>query len=596
MVMSIKKFCHLFVVTLALSVAGSTLVCAQDLFDFPDDDPLVEKKDQPAQETPPAQNPLLEQPAQDPLADEGQPGLEQDPLLQDPLLDGEDDLIVRPNQPRQEGNNFQFPSDQEEKPGQTVLLNSKFAGWEQAGANVGGRRLSNELRANWIMVNANGRFTGQVIPAKDASLEGMVVYLSSMGRIVRESKVDANGIFEFSNVAEGPYALVGWAENAFFAFGLNILEFDEQNISKVRNNVRVMAIQNKTTLNTDWVQFYTPKVNFRIFGRYREAEGLDDPASLYGIRGLTANMPNAEPATSIDARPVTRTVSGGMIGRVHQMNSETGRPVDVRATRVLLLQGDDVVAATDSDNYGVFYFPQVEIGQYGLLAAGVDGMGLIGIEVIDNDQESIVMNEAGELVDAQGQAQKQEPYPFDFCMVSAETVGWMNHYASELAYRRNLLAPRRPSPDEQNRVCAGCEGSGCQHCQGTGICTSRCQSFEDWAMNCANQHQRTKLGSGYILSEAHKDMRRLVNRSNEYFEQAFYGNADSGALPGYGNGYQGGYQNGGYGGNPGNFQDGGYFQGGYGSGYDNQYYGNGSGYQAAPNIAPGVAPGGMNPN
>jgi hypothetical protein len=574
MVTSIKKLFQLFAVALALLSSGSLSVSAQDPFNFPAEDPIAGKAEEPSNApqdavTPAAQNPnqvdeknplsrLDQDPLQDPAAGE------QDPMKQDPLLDEDDEPVLRPEQPQQDPG-FQFPSDTEEKPGQTVVLNSKFAGWEQAGPSAGGRRLSKELRANWIMVNANGRFTGQVTPAKDADLDGMIVYLTSMGRIVRESKIDRNGIFEFSNIAAGPYSLVGWAENGFFAFGLNILEFNEANITKVRNNVRVIAIQNKTTLNTDWIQHYTPNINFRILGRYREAEGLDDPPSLYGISGLTANLPEAEPATSINSRPVTRTSSGGMLGRIHQMNSENGRPIDVRGTRVLLLQGDDVVAATDADNYGVFYFPQVDVGQYGLLAAGVDGIGLIGIDVVDGEADSIIMNEAGEVVDEKGQ-QPTEPYPFDFCMVSAETAGWMNHYASELAYRRNLLAPRKPSLDEQNRVCAGCEGAGCQHCQGTGLCTSRCQSFEDWAQNCCNQHQQTKLGSGYILSEASKDMRRIINRSNSYFEKAFYGSSGSGVLGGEGgSGY--GYQNG-YGADP--------------------YYGNGGNfeYQVAPDMAP----------
>jgi hypothetical protein len=134
-----------------------------------------------------------------------------------------------------------------------------------------------------------------------------------------------------------------------------------------------------------------------------------------------------------------------------------------------------------------------------LLAAGVDGVGLIAIDIVDG-KNSIIMNEAGEIVKDDDNA-SVEPYPFDFCMISAETVGWLNHNAHELAYRRNLLAPRKPSPDEANRICNGCEGAGCNHCQGTGLCTSRCQSFEDWAANCLGQEQKTKLGSGYILRE-----------------------------------------------------------------------------------------------
>lgn len=615
MITAIKNVFNLFVFALVISALVVNPVGAQDLFEFPDEDPAADKAeaDDPKQEEEPAagenppddknplksedeeQDPLLkdDEAEQDPLKkdDQEQKDGEPVPMEKDPLLDGDDDeLVVRPQQGGGAGE-FQDPGDEDSSPGQSVVVNSKFAGWEQAGPSSGGRRLSKELRANWIMVNANGRFTGQVLPAKDASVEDMIVYLVQSGRVNREARIDKNGMFEFSNIAEGPYALVGWGDNAFFAFGLNILEFDDQKISKVRNNVRVKAIQNKTTLNTDWIRHFTPKVSFRIFGRYEAAEGVDDPPSLYGIEGLSENLPDAEAATSIDSRPVTRTASGGMIGRVHLMNTHQvpnslvglGRPVDVRGTRIILLQEDEVVAATDADNYGVFFFPNVEVGEYGLLAAGADGAGLIGIDVIDNEEEeeeaeeeTVIMNEEGELVDEKGKEKskpkKQEPFPFDFCLVSAETLGWMNHNATELAYRRNLLAPRRPKLDGQNQICRGCEGSGCQHCKGTGLCTSRCQSFEDWAMNCRDQHQKTKLGSGYVLSEASKDVRRLVDRSNNYFEKAFYGGTDNqqfdnlngaGFQNGNGGGYQNGYQNG--------------YQGGYQNGNQGGYYNDGSG-------------------
>ncbi len=547
--------------TLILSMGASS---AQDLFNF-SDDPAQPKQDQPQRDSgidvldpllQDDQTPETQRRQDDPAQDDQAP-----PTRRDPLLDDDDDLIVRPQGQPFSRSPYMGPGDQEEKPGQVVVLNAKFAGWEQAGPGVGGRRLSNELRANWIMVDTNGHFTGQVVPTQGAELEGMIIYLMQQGRPIKEAKVKPTGSFDFSNVAEGSYSLIGWGPKAFFAFGLTILDFNEAYTTNVRNSVRVLAFQNQTTINTDWIRYYSPKAQFRVYGRYVEGEGEDNPQSLYGIEGLKNHLPAAQPATSIDARPVIRTASGGVLGRVHQMNASSGRPVDVRTTRVLLLQEDDVYAATDLDNYGVFYFPHVPVGQYGLLAAGIDGVGLIGIEIVDSDGQNL-MNELGEL--NQANPQRSEPYPFDFTMVSTETVGWLNHNAAELAYRRNLLAPRRPSPDEQNRTCPGCEGSGCQHCQGTGLCTSRCQSFEDWANQCCNQHEKTRLGSGYILSEFSKDLRGMVNRGDRLFESAFYGNnADTTPMHGNGNGYNGqGYGND-------------YFDQGYnGQGY---YY-NGQGY------------------
>lgn len=432
----------------------------------------------------------------------------------------DDPVVVRPTPQPSPVQRFQVPEDLDQPVDQAVVVRDRFAGWEQAGPSENGRRLSRELRSNWIMTDINGAFSGRVAPQAGADLENLTVFLLSTGRVVKETRVEVDGFFEFTNVDEGPYAIVGWGNNSFFAFGLIVLEYDEDIRDRVSNSLRVTAFQNETTINTDWIQHFSPRVVFRVFGRYLYGEGDEDPARLYGIQGISRNLPEAQLATSLDSRPVTRTASGGVLGRVRQMNSITGRPVDLRSTRVILMQNDDVIAATDADNYGVFFFPQVPLGQYGLAAAGADGVGLIAIEVSDSELE----------MDADGEINVENGIiPVDFTLVSPETIGWLNNYASELAYRRNLLASQERRQMKDEEVCADCEGTGCEICGGTGLCTSRSQSFEDWAANCLGQQELTKLGSGYILSEASKDLRRGVNRTNRLFENAFYGASGGGA-------------------------------------------------------------------
>ena len=64
-------------------------------------------------------------------------------------------------------------------------------------------------------------------------------------------------------------------------------------------------------------------------------------------------------------------------------------------------------------------------------------------------------------------------------------------------------------------------------------------------MRCQSQHNKTKLGSGYILSEAAKDLRRHVNRVDGTFERAFYSGYGSGGGSYGGSGYNN-YGGGGY--------------------------------------------------
>ena len=78
---------------------------------------------------------------------------------------------IRPIEP------FARPDDGDEDPDQPFEVDVKFAGWE--GAGVGGEdgQLSDDIRSNWIMVDANGRFEGRVVPTDNAVLGNMSVFL-----------------------------------------------------------------------------------------------------------------------------------------------------------------------------------------------------------------------------------------------------------------------------------------------------------------------------------------------------------------------------------------------------------------------------------
>ena len=445
----------------------------------------------------------------------------------------------RPVEIRPQGERFQNPEtpsreDRLNTSDQPILLNAKYAGWQGATIEpaTNGKRISTNLRSNWIMVDQNGRVSGQVKPAGDANIEGMAVFLMHMGRLVKQTRVDDQGMFEFTNVRQGGYALIGWGANGFFAFGMNILAHNPESFGRVGNTLDILAYQNKTTINTDWIQYFASRVSFRVFGRYPTGEGRDDPSSLYGVRGLYNNLPDSFPATSINSHTVTRTSDDRLVGRVHQMNSFNGRPVDVRTTQVILLEGDSVVASTTTDNYGTFEFRSVPNGTYGVLAAGVDGVGMITVNVSDSLS---AIDAAGEAAGA------SDSGTINFTMVSAETIGWLNHRAREIAYQRGLRRPRPQYMDGSN-MCPTCNNQpgGCAQCQQNGInCRSKDLTFEQWLANGC-QSQRQGFGDGYFLRETGKRLRRNIERIDEFYDRAFYPNeSEAGGYGNYGAGYNG---------------------------------------------------------
>lgn len=452
-------------------------------------------------------------------------------------------------QVRPQGSRFTEPQtferfDRPNVSDQPILLNSKYAGWQGTTSvpNAEGQKIGDQLRTNWIMVDRNGQITGQVTPTGDADVSNMTIFLMHMGRLVKQTRVDDQGKFQFANVRQGAYAVVGWGSKAFFAFGANILAYNPESDGKVGNHLNVSAFQNATTINTDWIQYFASGVKFRVFGRYPIGEGRDDASSLYGVKGLFNNLPQGFPATSISSHTVSRTEDDRLIGRVHQMNSINGRPVDVRTTRVMLLEGDSVVASTSTDNHGTFEFRSVPDGTYGVLAAGVDGVGLIAITV---DGSETAINAEGEA------AGNTDNGAIDFTMVSAETIGFLNNYATEIAYQRALRAPtQQQQQNGEGYICPHCNNQqgGCATCQGLynqSGCRSRNMTFEQWlASGCQNQRQG--FGDGYFLRETGKRLRRTIERVDNFYENAFYPNSGQGLGTNFNNG-AGGYNNG-YGG------------------------------------------------
>ena len=448
--------------------------------------------------------------------------------------DGAERRTVRPRSTRfDEEGPFRRPEEdlEEDESSQKTILNDKFSGWREASDGLGARRIGEGLRANWVMVSPTGVLEGVVRPIDGAEVPGMTVYLMNNGRLVKTSAVQGDGSFSFNNVRRGAYSLVGWGDKAFFAFGANVLGYNEDADESTPTFITTYAFQNMTTINTDWIRYFTPNVSYRIYGRHIDGEGPDDPEQLFGVEGLTDYQPEAIASTSIGGTPVSLTSDGRLIGRVHQMRSLDGRPVDVRSTKVMLLKRDSVVASTTTDNYGVFEFEEVPPGGYGLLAAGVDGVGLTGLEVVGGDDMEI--NDEGELADAIDSGE-----PFDFCLTSAETAGWLNHYAIEVAYQRAILAPRRPEPPKQPWGTGPIPRNNQQ--QAPARCSCRDLTFGEWqALGCAC-YSTGRLG---IADRT----RGITDRIDNLFERTFYPDTGSNGISG-GNGAAGfGQQGGGFG-------------------------------------------------
>ena len=456
--------------------------------------------------------------------------------------DSGDDEPVRPiERAERPSRDVERPDDDDlgfDKPEQTTEVNEKYAGWQESAGYSTDDRVGETLRANWVMADRNGEFTGTVRGIDGAEVAGMTIYLMNKGRLVKSTAVQSDGSFVFSNVQRGAYSMVGWGDKALFAFGLNILSYNTKANDATPTSLTINAFQNATTINTDWIRYYAPNISYRVYGRYSTDEEEDSPAMHYGFEGLTRYQPDAVAATSIGGAPVMLDADGTLVGRVHQMNSLSGRPVEVRSTKVMLMKNDGVVGSATTDNFGVFGIPNVAPGSYGLVAVGVDGVGSVGIQVAGGG--NLAMNSEGEFAQDSGSAR-----PFDFTLVSSETVGWLNHYANEVAYNRAILAPRRPDtrvpwgtggPGGANGQCSTCGGGlngGCCNACKRQQCSSPYLTFEQWmSMGCASCNDDKEPVVRRVGSKLRDGLQKLDQR----FEDAFYENGGDGITGGFSGG------------------------------------------------------------
>ena len=308
------------------------------------------------------------------------------------------------------------------------ILASEFAGWQQAGSGFDAERLDTELRANWVMLDRIGRLKGRVLNYSpgEGPRSGMTVFLVRRGVLLSSETVDPDGSFIFNGIDEGSYTLVGSSPDSFFTFSVNLLRYREG--SQAPSELVTAAMPAPVAFSAAWIKAFGPEVRFRPYGVHETGQAASDPARWYGVNGISEFDPVGASATSIYNHRVAPLSDGRLVGRLHQMDSVDGRPVDVRNTRVLLVQGVDIVQHTRADNYGVFEFLNVAPGEYGLMAAGDDGVGAIGLNVVEDVSMGAVRI-------------------IDFCLANSEATGWINQHLTKEDYLNRVLAPRNRQKD-----------------------------------------------------------------------------------------------------------------------------------------------------
>ena len=329
------------------------------------------------------------------------------------------------------------------------MADPALAGWQDAGRNPG--QPGETLRANWVMLTETGQLHGTVLATDKRVVSGMRIFLLQDGFVRSRTLADQRGNFQLEGLSPGLHTLVGYSPSAIVAFGLNLVAWRDDAIHIPRRVMTrcITASRNKVRVGK-LVNENSPRVRFSSVGQYPFGEDTDDPVTHFGWRGLSRSDPPAVAATSIQSRIVVIGNDGFFTGRIHQAHEQTGRPVPIRQTTVMLVSHGRVLAKTDCDRLGVFRFSGVGPGDYGLVAAGHDGLAAIGLRlVLDGDRERIPARDArtrglvsGQLAAHRPDTVHSAPVAVDLTLIQPLAVGWLNHFVSEERFEENISRPR----------------------------------------------------------------------------------------------------------------------------------------------------------
>ncbi len=327
-------------------------------------------------------------------------------------------------------------------------IDKSLVGWYEAGSGTNGERIGTQIRASWVMINETDSIQGQVV----GNTGDISIFLLRNGFVVAQSKTNDIGSFRLEGLTPGPYAIAGYSPDVFFVYGfLAIKHRPAASGFPNRLNIQAVSGAENNLLIGKIIKDNAPRVNFRAYGQYDIGEGAEDPPEYFGWQGLETFDQPVLPANSIQAQPISLLSDGRLIGRVHQIDNKTGRPVEVFDTRIIVIQGGQIVAETQTDSLGVFEISGLSGGNYGIIAVGSDGLAALGIEIVDADTTTQPDSETrGRFRDNNVRniaftRRQDNGGAFDILLSDPESIGWLNNYVAEQLFQQAMDQPR-PQP------------------------------------------------------------------------------------------------------------------------------------------------------
>lgn len=244
-------------------------------------------------------------------------------------------------------------------------------------------RKSSLTMNQWVHLSAEGGLRGRVVisarDGKATAVDGAELRLrSSDGTIVRGNS-DADGGFQFADIAPGIYTFVASTAETFATAALHVMPFDQQQSSGLPSVVNLSAAEIPPATVAMAVQRYLPpQIN-------QQSPSME-----------TARLDQlADQIVGSDLHLVAQT-NGGFTGQIFVAGA-TGSELNTPSrTNVFVFHQGSEVARSLTDDQGRFQLTGLPLGQYSLLAVGRDGIGSIGFVLVNQElQEARLRSQSG---------------------------------------------------------------------------------------------------------------------------------------------------------------------------------------------------------
>lgn len=236
----------------------------------------------------------------------------------------------------------------------------------------------------WIRQSEDGSIQGKIVlPQADGTAiavsPAVVALADAMGE-ARTEKADENGEFTFADVEPGVYTLLTrGAKDVCAIVALHVMAHDDEKAAGLSSGIEVSVGRvDFTSVNLNLIRYLSP----RQFGE-----------NVVSVDNVDVNAISTTVAGAAVHR--VKQTDGGMVGQIYAAGLVGNSLSPSREANVFLFQDGLEIERMTTNTDGRFEVASLDPGVYSIMVIGSSGSGLVGFELVGENNRSFAANRPG---------------------------------------------------------------------------------------------------------------------------------------------------------------------------------------------------------